>query len=254
MVDYGYNIEAIVKFNDSVALVLDKPLVYKYRRIDKYTIIGECGMFVIAYYYEHCNYAKAFGGMKFTLEMVDGEIVQCDGAWWGGFNSTAKYYLSKRGTSITQVVINDKLSLMNCYVYCGSHAYTDEYAEFLLYYSDKVYDYREYENDVLKKEIAKQHKHELSCLYEHIITQGFRDIKNWKFDNDKYRITKLDRLTWNMENDISRDFKTSSHYTDICNLLGHTLTNVHTYGDETCVRARISLSKNNVIAFKIIIK
>ena len=152
-----YKIKAVVKFNNGEALVLNKIPIIKYERygdmlvgLDEYCIFANC------YYYQAPdNLFKAFGGDKFKIPMTDGSFVEANGQWWDGGESKFTKIL---GSKIIIVTISDIESLKKCYVFFGYKAVLEEYIKFRKTYTGKIYEYYEYECELISKKRAIKQK------------------------------------------------------------------------------------------------
>ena len=133
---------AVVEFNKGEAFVLKKDLDLKYTRYDD-IIIGTDGVFCDCYCYERPgpNW-KAFGGRKFDITLVNGEIIHCNGQWWCGGTEKAEKIIGKKITPVTACSI-DKLK--RCYVFSGYSGIEPAIYKFRKKYKGKVYGYWEYD-------------------------------------------------------------------------------------------------------------
>lgn len=134
-------IEAVVKFNDGIALVIDRPIVKQYAKYGN-TIIGKDGIFHSSLFFAHERGAKAFAGWKFILTMVDGETVECSGQWWDGMTAKTREIV---GDDIIRVTACGKPDLLECYVFNSHYASKKEFEAFLSTYTGRKYGYWEYE-------------------------------------------------------------------------------------------------------------
>ena len=144
-----YEIEAVVKFNDGEALVLNKYPQIKYEKHGGYLFgLDEYGIFVNVYAYERPSGSfKAFAGREFDISMVDGTFTKANGQWWDAGSDKLAEAL---GSKIIGVTINTKEELSKCYVFFGEKADENEYNKLRDTYSGKVYHYYEYEK-ILKE-------------------------------------------------------------------------------------------------------
>lgn len=102
-----YKVEAVVKFNNGEALVLNKHPQIKYERHGRYLFgLDEYGIFVNVYKYETpIGRFVAFAGREFDIPMEDGTVTKAKGQWWdAGSNELAKAL----GSKIISVTINTK--------------------------------------------------------------------------------------------------------------------------------------------------
>ena len=139
-----YNVEAIVKFNDGIAYVLDKPVKFKYYKHGKLIIgLDDSCTFVQCYHYDRPTPGfYAFGGHKFDLQLENGEIEHCYGQWWDGGYGEAEQLL---GEEFIHVTYNTVDNLRNCYVFYGCCAIKSYLDDLRSSYSGKIHGYREYE-------------------------------------------------------------------------------------------------------------
>lgn len=137
-------IQALVKFNSGVALVLDKSPEFKYYRQGNLIIgLDDTCTFVKCYYYERPSLGfYAFGGREFDIQLDDGDIVHCNGQWWDGGYRQASELL---GEELMDVTYNDIPSLNDCYVYYGCFAIKSELEEKINSWDKQIYEYYEYE-------------------------------------------------------------------------------------------------------------
>ncbi len=156
-----YKILALVKFNDGVALVLDKKPELIYKLIGG-IIFGTDGLFYDCYEYGSCDKNwKAFGGRKFDIKLENGEIINCYGQWWhGGFNKVEKLIGRKIGHA-TAKTIN---GLKECYVFSGYEVDFLLFNEFIKTYSGIVYPYREYEKIIKFDDMRRKLSNEIYKL------------------------------------------------------------------------------------------
>lgn len=148
---------AVVKFNKGEALVLNRKIKYKYRKVDN-LIIGKDGIFYDCYKYDRPSKGfYAFGGYKFDIELEDGSTEHCYGQWWsGGFDKASKL----EGLKFGHAVYNCIEELIKCYVYFGAQVDVNQYNEFRKTYNGPVYEYRDYEKiimyDIERKKLWKK--------------------------------------------------------------------------------------------------
>ena len=133
---------AAVKFNQSIAYVLDKKPELIYKKVDG-LIYGTDGIFYQCYKYDRPSKNwQAFGGREFEIKLETGDIVKCNGQWWnGGFDEVGKL----AGCTIGASVLSTVEELKKCYVFSGYEVDMDKFKEFIKSYTDMVYPYREYE-------------------------------------------------------------------------------------------------------------
>ncbi|SMF88051.1 hypothetical protein SAMN05661091_4084 [Paenibacillus uliginis N3/975] len=134
----------LLKFNDGVAYVLDKPIEYKYYQQGDLIIgIDDSCTFIKSYYYDRPSPGfYAFGGHKFDIPLENGEVVHCYGQWWDGGYEKVESLL---GEELVSVTYRDIQSLENCFVFTGSCAIKDSIEKLRQTYTGEVYEYRAYE-------------------------------------------------------------------------------------------------------------
>lgn len=145
-----YKIEAVVKFNDSEALVLSESPKILYERYGNYLFgLDEYRVFCDCYKYDRPSKDwEAFAGRKFDISMRDGTVEHAYGQWWDG---GTKEFEEKLGSEIIHVTLRTKEDLKRCYVFVAYRADKSEYLKLRSQYREKVYDYWEYE-EILKGE------------------------------------------------------------------------------------------------------
>jgi hypothetical protein len=160
-------IEALVKMNDDIGVVMKEPLKLRFYRLNN-LIYGTDGPFYACYYYEEpFGRFNAFGGRKFKITLDSGEIIECCGQWWdGGYGNLSKHL----GIELKYCPVSSIPELKDCYVYFGMKADINKLSELILGYKGSIYEYRDYEkvlkyddlrdkyfNFQLKSEKAKKH-------------------------------------------------------------------------------------------------
>lgn len=140
----SYNVEAIVKFNDGIAYVLDKPIEFKFYKQGSLIIgLDDSCTFISCYYYDRPTPGfYAFGGRKFDIHLENGEVEHCYGQWWSGGHSKAAELL---GEELVHVTYETKDELKKCYVFTGSSAIKSKLEELRQSYSGEIYGYWDYE-------------------------------------------------------------------------------------------------------------
>lgn len=136
-------IEALLKYGESQALVLDKMPVFTYKRHDNLLIgMDETGNFISCYKYEKpTGNMKAFGGREFTLPLEDGSVIECNGQWWdGGYDEAEKMIRN----SIVSVPICTKESLKDTDIFYSGHMFEAHLEHLLSEYVGEVMDRKEY--------------------------------------------------------------------------------------------------------------
>lgn len=175
---------AVVKFNKGEAFVFDEIPDLVYTKYGNDTIIGESGPFYTCYgYSKPSDCFKAFGGRKFDILLSDGTIEHCSGQWWNGITEVARKELNIDGIErkLIRVAAEGIKALTNCYVYYGFYAIESEILEMRKKYDGKVYEYYEFENEVISpiRESAKE-EYRIS-ITERIFESGFREIGRRKY-------------------------------------------------------------------------
>jgi len=138
---YDNKILAVVKFNDGEALVLERPINLKWNNHGT-TLIGIDGPFRSCLFLDRITPGfLAFAGRKFDIHLENGEVINCCGQYWDGWDKTAMELYGP----IHRATASDIKSLKNCYVFCGYYVNAELYKQFRSTYKDIVYDYWEYE-------------------------------------------------------------------------------------------------------------
>lgn len=134
---------AVVKFNKEEAFVFDKKPEFINLKLNSNTIvsIAENGLFINCYGKQFDPCCKAFGGAKFELNLLNGEIEKCEGQWWDSTTKKAKEIIGET----CHITYKDIDSLKSCYVYTGCYSKPELFKKIRNSYTDKVYEYREYE-------------------------------------------------------------------------------------------------------------
>ena len=105
----------IVKFNNSIALVVDDIPTLTYEKRGKYLIGSDNnGILFDCLYYMRDSMFKAFAGREFDLQMKDGSIIRCDGQYWSG---KTKECGEELGIELCDVTLQSKQKLQDCYVF-----------------------------------------------------------------------------------------------------------------------------------------
>ncbi|WP_145153044.1 hypothetical protein [Paenibacillus xylanexedens] len=140
----SYQVEAIVKFNQGIAFVLDNPVKYTYYKHGNLIIgLDDTCTFVRCYYYDRPTPGfEAFGGHKFDITLDDGEVIHCHGQWWdGGYDRAAELL----GEKLIHASYNTAEDLRNCYVFFGSKAVENSLDQLRKTYHGDVQGYWTYE-------------------------------------------------------------------------------------------------------------
>ena len=148
---------AVVKFNDGEALVLENEPKMVYTKYGNDTIIGTDGVFYSFYGYERSSPNwQAFAGRKFTIELENGDVVNCEGEWWDKITETAIKILGINSTDnkVVYATANSIDQLSKCYVFIGYKGLSSKIAEFRKTYTGEVYGYWDYEK-MIKQNLLK---------------------------------------------------------------------------------------------------
>jgi hypothetical protein len=151
--EFQYKVLAVVKFNDSEALVLDKLPKLNYQ-LSNGCITGTDGVFADCLYYEApFGRFKAFAGREFEINLQDGTVIKCNGQYWDGIKPE---HIKVLGFTPARVTINSYDQLKKCYVFMGAYASPDLFTQLRNTYDGKVWDYWEYDEYLReqKKEIV----------------------------------------------------------------------------------------------------
>jgi len=145
-------IEAIVQFNDSEAFVLNRKPEFLYEKFGIY-LFGTDGPFVNVYKYGQDNFAKAFGGRKFSIPMKNGSTVMANGQYW---DAGAHVIAKELGVTLINAIYQTKESLIDCYVFTGASLDKNWLETERPKYTGVIYPYWEYEKII--KYDSMQHK------------------------------------------------------------------------------------------------
>lgn len=182
-------IEALVKFNNTVALVLPEEIKFTYYRKGN-LVWGTDGLFYNCYYHKPGS-TRAFAGREFTITLHDGEVIECKGDYWdGGYNLLEEHL----GIKLVSVVAKGKQGLKDCYVFSGMLADKKAYENALKQYEGIVYPYRDYEkvlnfDDVRRKgwdkedKLKKDKKHLVKAVKEkHKSLENTKNLNTFLID------------------------------------------------------------------------
>lgn len=148
------SVVAVVLVNKSEALVLNRPLRFRYRK-EGNDYIGRDGPFVDVLLYQSGTFPfKAFAGREITLAMEDGSTVVVKNRWW---HSVRKGFAS--------VAYGDVDSLRKCYVFYGGACIApDDLKALRETYTGCVYPYWDYEKvikyDQMRSDLHRRWFHE----------------------------------------------------------------------------------------------
>lgn len=142
---------AIVRYDDSYAYVLNRPVNFQYTKIDRETIIGEDeGLYTFYRYDIPSGRFYAFGGREFELPLTDGSVEKCYGQWWDGMSGAARELFEGKELCHFSCACIDKLK--QCYVYYGCSAEKEWMERLISEYDGEVYGYFEYAKMLREKE------------------------------------------------------------------------------------------------------
>lgn len=185
---------AIVKSKYREYFVFDEIPNPVHTRYCNDTIIGKSGCLYTCYGYGSCSDRwKAFGGREFDLNLSDGTVEHCYGQWWDKVTSRAvkELIINNKDRSLINVAANDIKHLTNCYVYCGFRAIESEIAEIRKQYTGKVYEYWEYENDVIKPILERIKSEYKALVTDRIFRAGFREVGKRKYRHSSGGVLKF---------------------------------------------------------------
>lgn len=126
-----FKVVAVVQFNQTEALVLNRPIKFVYHEREK-SFIGVDGPF--RDYLAYGGGSGAFAGRELSLLMDDGSVRKIKDQWWAslldGYND---------------VVVGSVEQLQNCYVFHGAKISSEDWTALRATYSGCIYPYRDYE-------------------------------------------------------------------------------------------------------------
>lgn len=135
-------IEALVKFNSSTALVLNRMPDFKYQKEGK-LLWAKDGPFYSCYYYENPSSTfQAFAGRRFNLPLIGGGVEECTGQWWDGGDGNLSDIL---GLDIVRATIRTVDDLIDCYVFMGAYCDKSELDRMISEHKGCIYPYWDYE-------------------------------------------------------------------------------------------------------------
>lgn len=146
-------IEAIVKFNDHHAYVLNRMPSFKYEKHGSYLYASDGPFFSSYEYRPPSNAFQAFAGREFDLQMLDGTATKCKGQYWDCGNSWANELL---GIQIVDVTIKTIKQLKECYVFYGSSMQKEVLEKLISEYDGVIYEYRDYEMVINYKDMRSK--------------------------------------------------------------------------------------------------
>ena len=144
---------ALVKFNDGVALVLNRSPNILYERNCVF-LFAKDGLFHNFYYYRRPDYySQAFAGRVFDIPMLDGSFERANGQWWDG---------CPRGYKGIAIGTIEKLK--KCYVFWSSYALANDVENLISSHDGPVYPYWEYEKIIKYDDLRKDLYEKISKL------------------------------------------------------------------------------------------
>lgn len=139
-------IVALVKFNSSVALVLDEPVKLNYKRYGDLIIgVDDTETFIRCYYSYESTREASFGCYVITVNTVDGEEIKCNSITIDGSITEAAELIGKE---LSACAVGNNTSLKKRYIFTGMYAIKDKLEEVVSSYKGKVYEYYEYEEEL----------------------------------------------------------------------------------------------------------
>lgn len=133
-------IVAVVRMNDSYAVVLNRALSFEAYSSTGKIVYSEDSGFFSRFRYE--GGSRAFAGRHFNLQMDDGSILECKGDWWDGGTGELEFLISK---SLKSVPVGTIEGLTNCYVFSSGLVDEAVLNGLLGKYYGPVYEYWDYE-------------------------------------------------------------------------------------------------------------
>lgn len=117
------------QYNTQTLVVLSRDPVFVYEKKGHYLIAEDSGFFDFLGYEPASEYSKAFGGVEFTIPLVDGSEIKASGQWW---DSTPPDYgeLIKEGL-IVQAGIKTIEGLARCNVFTSGKVDSEILREWL---------------------------------------------------------------------------------------------------------------------------
>ena len=137
-----FKIEAVVKFNNGEAWVLNRKPEIVYEKKGNIMYGNDYGFYNVYGFEAPCGKWKAFAGHEFDLPLKDGNVEHCYGQWWNAGHSKVEKILD---IQLRPVTFKTNEDLIKCYVFTGA-SIEENYANKLRSeYSGCVYPYRDYE-------------------------------------------------------------------------------------------------------------
>lgn len=154
---FKIKIIAKVRYNDGYAYVLNRNVNFLYTKMDHETIIGyDEEIYQFFKKDTFCQRWKAFGGLKFELNLTDGTTEKCFGQWWDGITKTAQELF--KGKRMCHFSFSSKDNLKKCYVYSGCWCDSEWLEKLDAEYTGKIYDYYEYERMLIGEKLKEYYK------------------------------------------------------------------------------------------------
>lgn len=132
-----FKVVAVVKFNDSEALVLNRSIrfLYEIDPKDGKSFIGSDGPFrYFLGYGGSSGYMKAFAGRTLHLTMADGSVKDVKDDWWSTYRE-----------GYAGITVGNVEALIRCYVYNSAHITPEDYTALRSAYTGTVFEYWDYE-------------------------------------------------------------------------------------------------------------
>jgi hypothetical protein len=216
------SVVAVVQVNKSEALVLNRPLQFRYRK-EGNDYIGRDGPFLdVLIYQRGGGRFKAFAGREITLAMEDGSSVTVKDHWW---HSIRKGYISASTADVA--------SLRKCYVFCGGACIApDDLKALRETYTGCVYQYWDYEKvikyDEMRSDLHRRwfHEEDRRKALEKAIKAKDAELQEAIAERDGF---KNDAYCWRRH----LQFKDSGgSHTHRCIRCGHSYTPVPTESED----------------------
>lgn len=149
-------IEALAKFNDGVAYVLNRKPILVWKSLNnKRTLYGTDGIFYsVLGLGSYSERSKAFGGRKFSVILEDGEEINCFGQYWSGGHGVVEKEL---GIKLCSAPIGTIEGLKDCYVFSGMEADVEKLQQLKEEYTGCIYPYYDYEKVIKYDDIRKKY-------------------------------------------------------------------------------------------------
>ncbi|MDA3939623.1 MAG: hypothetical protein PF693_09970 [Spirochaetia bacterium] len=145
-------IEAIVKFNQGEAFVLNRNPAFLYEKRGKFLFASD-GPFFNVYEYGWMGMTGAFAGREFYIPMIDGGYVKATGQYWDAGSSVIA---EEFGIKLAHVTFQTKEELKKCYVFTGTNIDLEWVKIERMKYKGCVYPYSDYEKIVKFDDMRSQ--------------------------------------------------------------------------------------------------